>query len=189
MDKQKEHRRKCPCGSDEFFDECCEKVSEGSTPEQIKRVVKRCVRKAFNDCNINRGEHCIYVSYVVKNLLELHGIRSYVVAGASKWIGYPIYYQWKPKSKIPEFHVWVVTQYGETVDLACEDIHNRSDFVFTQTKKLGIPSPSSKWNKDLSDCEYVPKELGAKSFLIDMNALNRLQKKAIEYHERYTNPK
>ncbi|MBY0052961.1 hypothetical protein H7K32_15025 [Brevibacillus agri] len=186
MGKQKEHRRKCPCGSGAFFDECCDKAIDGETPEEIKRLVKRCVRKAFEDCHINRGEHCIYVSNVIKELLSLHGIRSYVVAGSSKWDGYPIFYQWKPKAAIPEFHVWVITQFGELVDLACDDMHNRADFAFTQTARMGVPSPSAKWDKNMVDCEYIPKELGAKSFAIDKNALKRLLQKAFEHHERYT---
>ncbi len=104
MPKRK-HDRKCPCGSGELFKNCCQIPKYGETPIEVKNKIKNIVVQTFNELRDTRGELCLYVANLVKDLLKEYGYKSYVVAGEAKWNNYPAYYQWKPNNSTPEFHV------------------------------------------------------------------------------------
>ncbi|MFS0783538.1 hypothetical protein [Bacillus sp. 1P06AnD] len=165
-------KRLCPCGSKKQFEECCYTPISGETAENLKRDIYDIVKLTFR--GQPRGELCLYVSLVVKYLLSMHDIRSYVVAGSSRWIGYPTFFEYKQQGERREFHAWVVTQYGETVDLACDAIEERSDYDTLTGPKLGISPPIACWDKVLTDRVYTPNDKGVKSFDIDKSGLNVL---------------
>ncbi|HDR8152414.1 hypothetical protein [Bacillus cereus] len=158
MAKKKE--RMCPCGSKIQFSNCCKYPKVGNTPEEIQDKITKIVIATFNDIRENRGETCLYVSTLIKDLLNELGIKSYVVAGASKWKYVSHFYDWNPPI---QFHVWVVTEYGETVDLACDALDKRGDML----GNIGVNTPTRCWKKELDDREYIPKDLGARSFKFD----------------------
>ena len=167
MKKKREHKRKCPCGSGEFFDSCCSIQSEGTTPDEIKKAVTECVIQTFNTIGEIRGETCLYVASLTRDLLRLFNVRSYVAAGSSSWKNSPVYYSWKSNDGvIVEYHAWVVTEYGELVDLACDDIVNRRDAYKFRALRLGL-APSTCWDKNPQDREYIVRDLGAKSLALD----------------------
>lgn len=172
--EKKIHKRLCPCGSKKYFDNCCKEPQEGSTPIDIKNLVTYVVKESFAQCGFYRGELCLYASYLTKKLLEVHNIRSYIVAGSSKWSGYPTYFQYKPFAKYQEFHAWVVTEFGETVDLTCDAFGNRRDSNTLAGVKFSITPPKTCWDKELNDREYIGYDLGAKSFPVDRQALKQL---------------
>jgi hypothetical protein len=157
MAKKKE--RQCPCGSKKLFSHCCKHPKVGNTPEEIKNKVTKIVISTFNDIGENRGETCLYVSTLVKDLLNELGVKSFVVAGISKWKDVSTFYDWKPPV---QFHAWVVTEYGEIVDLACDALNERRDMLGKRTN-----APTKCWIKELNDREYIAKDLGAKSLPFD----------------------
>ncbi|REE84575.1 hypothetical protein A8990_114110 [Paenibacillus taihuensis] len=165
----------CPCGSNEEYSSCCEVPTEGSTPEDIKQLVRRSIVRGFKNAGDVRGELCLYASLIAKELLALHNIRSYVVAGSARW-NYPIFYEWRPDGR--EFHAWLITQYGEYVDLTIDDIQNRRDFeetnVFRETG-YSIDPPLWCWSKRLVDRKYDAVDLGATSLEIDENGYSILR--------------
>ncbi|MGK7378334.1 hypothetical protein ACSFXN_10905 [Planococcus sp. 1R117A] len=158
MAKKKE--RLCPCGSKILFSQCCKIPKSNSTPDDVKKRVTKIVISTFDSIGENRGETCLYVSTLVKDLLNEHRIKSYVVAGSSRWNHVSVYYDWKPPV---EFHAWVVTEYGEIVDLACDALNERRDM----RRSIGFNIPTRCWEKELKDRVYVPKDLGAKSLPFD----------------------
>jgi hypothetical protein len=179
--------RKCPCGSGILFSQCCQTAQEGETPSDVKRIIECCVIQTFDSVGQTRGEACLYVARLVKDLLEQFEIKSYVAAGSAAWSGYPHYYQWKPHSLRPEFHAWVVTQYGEIVDLACDGFHTRRDAYRSLGPMSGIPSPQKCWSKQLSDREYIIRDSGAKSLPFDKKAYAIFYPVAIDKLSRFRN--
>ncbi|HDR7338311.1 TPA: hypothetical protein QCX11_004481 [Bacillus anthracis] len=174
MAKKKE--RMCPCGSRIQFSDCCKYPKDGNTPDEIKNNITKIVISTFNDIGETRGETCLYVSTLVKDLLTESSIKSYVVAGSSKWKGVPIFYDWKPPI---QFHAWVVTQYGEIVDLACDALNERRDMI----GRIGINTPTRCWKKELDDREYIEKDLGAKSLQFD-KGYTRIRDRAFKILEK-----
>ena len=80
-----ENKELCPCGSNISFRKCCYYPKEGNTPEDVRKRIKRIVICTFNSAGDTRGELCLYVARLVKDLLSEFGIKSYVAAGSSKW--------------------------------------------------------------------------------------------------------
>ncbi|MEK5215266.1 hypothetical protein [Psychrobacillus sp. FSL H8-0487] len=171
MAKKKE--RMCPCGSKILFSNCCLYPKEGDTPEEIKKKITRVVISTFDYVGENRGETCLYVSTLIKDILNEFGIKSYVVAGSSKWKYVTTFYAWNPPK---EFHAWVVTEYGEKIDLACDALNERIDMQ----DKIGKNTPTRCWKKELSDREYIPKDFGAKSFSFDYKGYNKIKNQAFK---------
>ncbi|HAM79799.1 MAG TPA: hypothetical protein DCO80_03200 [Ornithinibacillus sp.] len=129
-------------------------------------------------CRFPRGELCLYSSYLTKYLLEIFEIRSYVVAGSSKWKYYPNFFQFKPEAKMREFHAWLVTEYGEIIDLTCDDFGGRTDSHLISGVRKGIQPPKTCWSKVLTDREYIAHDIGAKVFNIDKKVLDMLKEVA-----------
>lgn len=175
MRKKKE--RNCPCGSGLRFSECCQNVLDGETPADVRRVIENCVVKTVDLARESRGELCLYVAQLVKDLLNEYGIKSYIVAGSASWNEYPHHYQWKPPK---EFHVWVRTQYNEVVDLACDAFHTRSDAHSSIGPLLGISSPNRCWIKEPNDRVYTPVDLGARSLPFDRRGYENLKVIALD---------
>lgn len=167
----------CPCGSTENFKLCCYYPKEGSTPENVKKRITRIVISTFDKVGDTRGETCLYVARLVKDLLNEFGIKSYVVAGSSKWNRVTTFYDWKPPR---EFHAWAMTEFGETVDLACDALNERSDMYLKQLNNV----PTRCWTKELKDRDYKIYDYGAKRFEFDEEGyrslltigLNRIKK-------------
>ncbi|WP_144634160.1 hypothetical protein [Priestia megaterium] len=185
---KKKHKRLCPCGAKIYFDNCCKNPKEGETPEEVKKLINKVVKETFRKKGYYLGELCLYASFLTKELLIEYGIKSYVVAGSSKWNGYPTFFKYIPHNESPQFHAWLVTEYGEKVDLACDAIEDRFDAYTLSGPKLGIKPPSYCWDKKLKDREYIERNIGAKSFPVDQKvlsglimtakeSLNRLEKK------------
>ncbi|PEV47429.1 MULTISPECIES: hypothetical protein [Bacillus cereus group] len=169
MARKKE--RKCPCGSRKLFSECCKYPRKGETPENVKKVITKIVISTFDSIGETRGETCLYVSTLVKELLKEFEINSYVVAGSSRWNNVLTFYDWKPPV---EFHAWIVTEYGEIVDLACDALNERRDIL----DKSWRNAPSKCWSKELIDRTYIGKELGAKSFPFDHKGFDIIKDEA-----------
>lgn len=127
----------------------------------------------FDYIGENRGETCLYVSTLIKDLLVEFGIKSYVVAGSSKWKNISTFYDWKPPL---QFHAWVITEYGEVIDLACDALTKRKDMQ----GRTGITSPKRCWEKELSDREYIGKDFGAKSLQFDRNGYKLIKSQALK---------
>lgn len=167
----------CPCGSTSSFEQCCCFPKEGNTPENIKKRIRSIVITTFDNVGDTRGETCLYVARLVKDLLNEYGITSYVAAGSSKWDRVSIFYDWKPER---EFHAWAVTEFGETVDLACDALNERSDMVF---RPLGNV-PTRCWTKELKDRAYKIYDYGAKTLEFDQEGYNKLLAIAIKKLKR-----
>ncbi|MEN6388888.1 MAG: hypothetical protein ABFD04_00610 [Syntrophomonas sp.] len=175
---KKKYQRKCPCGSGLFFKDCCEIPVEGETPEEIKKIIENCIIKTFEYTN-SRAELCIYVANLTKDLLELFDIRSYVVAGSAKWKYYTTWFQWKPHDTPMQYHAWCISQYGETIDLACGAMNERFDGGGLQAKMLNLKPPSNCWCKNPSDREYIVRDLGAKQIAMSEHSYKRIKKTAL----------
>lgn len=129
---------------------------DGKTPRWLKRLVENGVRDVFDrQLKERRGELCLYISVSVTRLLKLHNISARVVAGSAAWKNYPLQFKWKGRA---EFHAWVETEFGELVDLGCDDFHRRRGLPFPVP-----PGPPSCWDnrENLMDRKYVEVPDGA----------------------------
>jgi hypothetical protein len=157
----------CPCGSTINFEQCCYYPKEGNTPEDVKKRITRIVISTFDKAGDTRGETCLYVASLVKDLLNEFGIKSYIAAGSSKWNRVATFYDWKPPR---EFHSWAVTEFGETVDLACDALNERSDWHYHLSNNV----PTRCWKKELKDRDYKIYDYGAKTFEFDEEGYRKL---------------
>lgn len=171
----KKYERKCPCGSGKYYKDCCNVIVDGETPNEIKNIIRNSVIQSFDKAHCVRGEHCIYSANLVKDLLLMFGIRSYVAAGSAKWNNYPTWFQWRPQDRLMQYHAWTVTQYGETVDLACDSMRQRQDGGGSLVTKYNIPSPKYCWCKNPNDREYIIHDLGAKNIKMSENGYKILR--------------
>lgn len=177
MPKRK-HKRQCPCGSKVTFEVCCQIPKPGETPREVKEKINKLVKDTFSETGYYLGESCLYSSFLTKEVLKEFGIKSYVVAGSSKWNNYPTWFQYLPNDKVMQFHAWLITEYGEIVDLSCDSFANRQDAHTFGGVKLGIKSPSICWSKEINDREYIVRDIGAKSFPVDKRVMEVLLKEA-----------
>lgn len=174
--------RRCPCGSGIAFSECCRTPVDGSTPSVLINNIKNSIIKTFNYIGDTRGELCVYVSLLVKDLLDLNNIKSYVAAGEARWNNFQYFYRWAPQgngNNMPEFHAWVITQYGEICDLACDAFESRHDV--SNIRK--IQSPKMCWDKNLNDRVYIPHDLGLKNINYDRQGYQQLKEIAFSYYD------
>ena len=81
-------------------------IQVGETPKWIKDLIETTIKYTFDgQAGIAffhthlgrsvRGELCAAVSLITSWLLEQYKIRSRVVFGSARWIGYPIGFLWK----------------------------------------------------------------------------------------------
>lgn len=169
--------RICPCGSKIAYNQCCKVPQEGETAIDIKDKVQTCIINTFEAINETRGELCLYVSMLVKDLLEYYNIRSYIVGGEARWKDYPHYYKWNPQK---EFHVWDVTQYGEMIDLTCDSFETRHDANTSVGPLVGIKSPDLCLGKVCNDRNYTSHDLGCKNIKRDKRGYEKVKKIAFE---------
>lgn len=181
---KKKHDRKCPCGSEKLFKDCCSIVSEGETPEEVKKEIKDIIIKTFDEIGQTRGELCLYVSNLVVDLLKLYNYKSYVVAGSARWNKFSSCFQWKPHDEIQEFHAWVITEFGETVDLACDTFETRRDAHTSLSIIMGMPSPKTCWDKNPQDRNYELRDLGAKTLKMSKNGYKQMKDIALDIYNK-----
>lgn len=170
-----EKERKYPCSSGLSFNCYCLYPVEGETPKMLKDKITRCIIETFDTVKEIRGETCLYVSKLAKDLLYLNGIISYIVGGEARWNDYPHFYKWEPQAARPEFHVWCITQYGEICDLACDSFESRYDANTSLGPVLGIKSPVICWEKAPKDREYIPYDCGCKNIQFDKDGYEKLK--------------
>lgn len=181
---KKKHKRQCPCGSKLFFEDCCQTPNPGETPKKVKEVINKIVKDTFIKTGYYLGEACLYSSLLTKELLNEFDIKSYVVAGSSKWHNYPTWFQYLPNDEPMQFHAWLITEYGEIVDLSCDAFENRQDAHTLGGVRLGIKPPSVCWSKEINDRKYIVRNIGAKSFPVDKRVMDVLLKEAKVLIER-----
>jgi hypothetical protein len=138
--------------------------TEGTTPRWLKKLIEAALKHVFKPENgviQPRGESCATVSMTVVWLLKRYGIASRFIVGAAGWHSFPLFYRWGGSK---EYHAWVETEHHEIVDLACDDLNNRTDFNFR------IPAPKNCWDVAslLRDRGYVEIEYGHSVLDVDV---------------------
>jgi hypothetical protein len=139
-----------------------------------------------------RGESCATVAMQTQRLLRQYGVAARVVVGAAGWRDYPVLYRWKGQA---EYHAWVETEFGEVVDLTCDDLHHR---IGLPSAWAHIPAPRNCWDVSLllRDRGYVEIEGGHSEINVDVPGeeafdtvaallLRFCREKESEFRERY----
>jgi hypothetical protein len=166
-------------------------IRQGATPDWLKHLIEAAIRHLFNPAASGsgllqpRGESCATVAMHTQRLLRLYGVTSRFVVGAARWRDHPAFYRWSGQD---EYHAWVETEFGEIVDLACDDLNSRTDLSYASTT---VPSPRNCWDLPtaLSDRGYVEIEGGYSRINVDIpgeagfDVLARLASKFCEEHE------
>jgi hypothetical protein len=142
-----------------------------------------------------RGESCATVAMQTQRLLKHYGVAARVVVGAAGWRGYPLRYAWQGQA---EYHAWVETEFGEVVDLTCDDLNHRTGL---SSPLAMIPAPANCWDlpSALTDRGYVEIEGGHAQINVDVPGemgFDRLAElllrfcndQELEFQQRYANP-
>jgi hypothetical protein len=159
---------------------------QGTTPEWQKHLIEAAIRFIFTpvdsgvDLGQPRGESCATVAMQTLLLLKHYGVAARVIAGAARWKGYPSGYRWGGQD---EYHMWVETEFGEIVDLTCDDLNSRTGVVHAWPH---IPAPRNCWESPsaLSDRGYVEIEGGHAQISVDVPgepAFDRLAELALNF--------
>jgi hypothetical protein len=142
----------------------------GRTSDWLKHMIEASIKYLFTPAESAiylgqpRGESCATVAMQTQLLLKRYGVAARVVAGAAGWRGYPVGYRWAGQD---EYHMWVETEFGEVVDLVCDDLSSRASVAQTWS---GIPAPRSCWDlpSALTDRGYVEIEGGHAQINVDV---------------------
>lgn len=172
-------------------------IQDGETPQGLKELIETTIKHTFDgQAGIAffhaqlgrsvRGELCAAVSLLTSWLLEQYKIRSRVVFGSARWIGYPIGFLWKGER---EYHSWVETEFGEIVDLACDALDQRSDIT---SASQAVHAPKICWTKPhlLGDRSYEEVPYGGQEIDVDLpgsRSFDRIASVALAYarvHEK-----
>jgi hypothetical protein len=165
-------------------------MHEGRTPDWLKRMVEAAIKHLFtpNESGIRfpqpRGESCATVAMHTQLLLKHYGVAARVVAGAARWQGYPFGYRWGGQD---EYHMWVETEFGEVVDLTCDDLSSRTGMAHLLAT---IPAPRACWDlpSTLTDRGYVEMVGGHAQINVDVpgeTAFDRIATLLLRFCERH----
>lgn len=143
---------------------------QGTTPDWLKQIVEAAIKYLFTPSKSRiafsqpRGESCATVAMQTQRLLREFGVAARVVVGAAGWRGYPLRYAWAGPD---EYHAWVETEFGEIVDMTCDDLNHRTNLPLTWTI---IPAPANCWDlpSALTDRGYVEIEGGHAQINVDV---------------------
>lgn len=143
---------------------------QGAVSEWLKHLIESAIRFIFTpaDSGVSlgqpRGESCATVAMQTLLLLKRYGVAARVIAGAARWKDYPFAYRWRGQD---EYHMWVETEFGEIVDLTCDDLSSRADVVNAWPH---VPAPRNCWEPPsaLSDRGYVEIEGGHLQISVDV---------------------
>jgi len=162
----------------------------GRTPGWLKRMIEAAMKYLFTptesaiDLRQPRGESCATVAMHTQLLLKRYGVTARVVAGAARWRDFPVGYRWGSQD---EYHMWVETEFGEVVDLACDDLSSRTSVAQAWP---GIPAPRSCWDlpSALTDRGYVEIEGGHAEINVDVPGepgFDRIAEILVKFCERH----
>lgn len=176
-------------------------MRDGATPEWLKSLIEAAVKYLFTPTDSGfylgqpRGESCATVAMQTQLLLRHYGVAARVIAGAARWKGYPFGYRWGGQD---EYHMWVETEFGEIVDLTCDDLNSRAGRVNASPH---IAAPTNCWGlrSALTDRGYVEIEEGHAQINVDVPgepafdklaelALNFCRNHEDEFRRRYPHP-
>lgn len=166
-------------------------IRPGATPDWPKHLIEAAMKYLFNPIESRisfqqaRGESCATVAMHTQLLLRHFGVGARIVVGAARWRDYPFQYRWAGQD---EYHMWVETEYGEVVDLVCDDLNSR---VGVAHAGLNIPAPRNCWDlpSALTDRGYVEIEGGHVQINVDVpgepifDRVAKLASKFCEEHE------
>jgi hypothetical protein len=143
-------------------------INDSETPIWLQNLLGSAIVWLYETQTLVRlqqppGESCTTISMLLISLLRHYGVKSRFAVGSARWQSYPIFYQWKG---VAEYHSWVMTEYGEIVDLACGALNTRSALTDEQRK---IRPPRTCWEKLelLADRDYVEVEDGHAHLNVD----------------------